>query len=171
MIMRKIVLIMLVWLLAALSPKAQDFEVDGIYYSIHTDNKTVSVISGPNKYRGYITIPNTVVYEGKTYTVSAIGHGAFSGCDDLTSVIMGDSIISIEFSAFSSSKNLRAVTIGKSVRTIGEFAFYYCLSLTEIVIPDNVTSIGNSICSYCSSLTSATIGDGATGIGYQDFIN
>lgn len=171
MIMKKLLFVMLVGLLTALSPKAQDFEVDGIYYSIHTDNKTVSVISGPNKYRGYITIPNTVVYEGKTYTVSAIGHGAFSGCDDLTSVIMGDSIISIEFSAFSSSRNLRAVTIGKSVRTIGEFAFYYCLSLTEIVIPDNVTSIGNSICSYCTSMTSATIGDGATSIGYEAFCN
>jgi len=171
MIMRKIVLIMLVWLLAALSPKAHAIEVNGMYYSIHTDNKTVSVTYGPNKYRGDITIPNTIVYEGKTYTVSTIGHGAFSSCDDLTSVIMGDSIISIEFSAFSNSKNLRAVTIGKSVRTIGEFAFYYCLSLTEIVIPDNVTSIGNSICSYCTSMTSATIGDGATGIGYQAFIN
>ena len=166
--MKKILYVMLVALLASLSPKAHAFEVDGFYYGINADS-TLSVTYGPNKYRGDITIPNTVVYQGKTYTVSAIGHSAFSSCDDLTSVIMGNSIIFIGSDAFSSSKNLRAVTIGKSVRTIASFAFYGCSALTEIIIPDNVTSIGDRICTYCYSLTSATIGDGVTGIGLEAF--
>lgn len=169
--MKKLFFVMLVGLLAALSPKAHAFEVDGMYYGINSDNTTVFVTSGPNKYRGDITIPNTVVYEGKTYTVSSIRSSAFSGCDNLTSVKMGESITSIGSNAFSSSQSLRAVTIGKSVKTIGDFAFYGCSALTEIIIPDNVTFIGESICSYCNYLTSATIGDGVTDIGYRSFLN
>ena len=171
MIMKKILYVMLVGLLAALSPKAHAFEVDGIYYGINSDNTTVFVTYGPNKYRGDITIPNTIVYEGKTYTVSAIGHSAFNGCNDLTRVVMGNTINLIGSDAFSGCRSLIAVTISQSVRTIANFAFYGCSALTEIIIPDNVTSIGQSICSYCTSLKSATIGDGATGIGYQAFIN
>ncbi len=171
MIMKKLFFVLLVGLLAASSPKAHAFEVDGMYYGINSDNTTVFVTSGPNKYRGDITIPNTVVYEGKTYTVSSIRSSAFSGCDNLTSVKMGESITSIGSNAFSSSQSLRAVTIGKSVKTIGDFAFYGCSALTEIIIPDNVTFIGESICSYCNYLTSATIGDGVTDIGYRSFLN
>ena len=128
--MKKLFFVLLVGLLAASSPKAHAFEVDGMYYGINSDNTTVSVTSGPNKYRGDITIPNTVVYEGKTYTVSSIRSSAFSGCDNLTSVKMGESITSIGSNAFSSSQSLRAVTIGKSVKTIGDFAFYGCSALT-----------------------------------------
>ena len=168
--MKKILLVILVGLLVALSPEAHAIEVGGMYYGINSDSTTVFVTYGPNKYRGDITIPNTIAYEGKTYTVSSIGHSAFSGCNDLTSVAMGNTINFIGSDAFSSCLSLRAVTIGQSVKTIANFAFYGCSALTEIIIPDNVTTIGESICSYCNSLTSATIGDGATGIGYRAFM-
>lgn len=162
---------MLVGLLVALSPKVHAFEVDGVYYAFNADSTLLSVTYGPNKYCGDVTIPNTVVYEGKTYTVSYIGHSAFSNCNELTSVTMGDSITFIGSDAFSGCNNLRNVTLGKSVRTIGNFAFYGCYALTEIIIPDHVTTINYGTFMYCTELTSVTMPTSVTYIDSNAFYN
>ena len=44
--------------------------------------------------------------------------------------------------AFSYCYGLTSVTIGNSVVSIGERAFYYCGGLTSVTIPNSVTSIG-----------------------------
>jgi hypothetical protein len=54
-----------------------------------------------NEYEGNIVIPASVVYEGKTYPVTSIGSGAFSGCSSLTSVTIPNSVTSIGYGAFS----------------------------------------------------------------------
>ena len=70
---------------------AHDFEVDGIYYNITNDtNKTVEVTcrgyyydSYDNEYTGSVVIPESVTYNGSTYSVTSIGGIAFRGCPDL----------------------------------------------------------------------------------------
>ena len=76
--------------------KAYDFQVDGFYFSV-TDQSGpfVSVVSGDVKYSGDLTIPNTVTYEGTTYTVNEIGSNAFEGCVGLTSIVINDHIKTI----------------------------------------------------------------------------
>ena len=69
---------------------------------------------------GSLTIPSTVTYSGRTYSVTAIGMRAFRGCSGLTSV-----------------------TIPNSVTTIGREAFFGCVGLTSVTIPNSVTTIGN----------------------------
>ena len=155
-------------LIAAHSALAYDFEVDGLYYNINVDS-TLTVTRGLEKYSGDIIIPNTVVHDGKTYTVSDIGYAAFASSDDLTSVVMGDSIKHIISDSFSGSKNLKNVTLNKSVLTIGSYAFAGCSSLTQFTIPDAVTKINEGTFMGCSSLASVTIGDGVTAIGYMSF--
>ena len=69
--------------LSAPAAWAYDFEADGIYYNIlSSDNKTVAVTFG-REY--YLTIPETVRYNGTQYSVTSIDR-AFWGCDGLTSV-------------------------------------------------------------------------------------
>ena len=63
------------------------------------------------------------------------------------------------------------VIIPDSIRKIGDYAFYNCTSLTSIVIPDSVTSIGSYAFYNCTSLTSITIPDSVTSIGYGAFYN
>jgi len=70
-------------LLLAVASFAHDFEVGGIYYVItpySSDFPTVSVSykgtsynSYSNEYTGNVTIPKTVTYSGKTYSVTSIG--------------------------------------------------------------------------------------------------
>ena len=51
---------------------AYDFKVNGLYYNINSDNKTVSVVSGDVKYQGDIVIPSSVRYNNIDYVVTSV---------------------------------------------------------------------------------------------------
>ena len=98
-----------------------------------------------------------------------IGDSAFSGCESLTSVTIGDSVTSVGQLAFSHCSSLTSVTIPDSVTTIGNCAFYNCSSLTSVNIPDSVTEVGFATFYNCSSLTSITIPDSVISVGQHAF--
>ena len=107
--------------------------VGGISYSVNTTNKTASVVSNYyGAYSGNIIIPETIIYDNTTYSVTSIGEDAFykSG---ITSMTIPNSVTSISENAFLDCHQLEFVTIGNSVTTIGEHAFRYCYRLTELV--------------------------------------
>ena len=136
-------LMMAVVLSYCIVTKAHDFEVDGIYYNItSSSNFTVEVTLGSNEYGGAVTIPSTVTYGGKTYSVTNIGVTAFDNCTGLTSITIPESVTSIEDYAFYNCINLTSITLPESVTSIGEHAFCDCSSLTSIIIPESVMSIG-----------------------------
>jgi hypothetical protein len=116
------------------------FEVDGIAYRI-TSSSTVEVRpKSSGKYAGDVVIPDNVVYNGKTYSVTSIVC-AFEKCSDLTSV-----------------------SIGKNVTVIDGWAFTGCSRLSSIILPDDVTYIGYDAFKDCSGLTSFTIPNKVTTI-------
>ena len=134
---------------------AHDFEVGGIYYNI-TDatNNTVAVTHQGDSYNAYsneytddVVIPESVTYNGTTYSVASIGDKAFTYCSGLTSIV-----------------------IPNSVTSIGDYAFYGCSGLTSIVIPNSVTSIGNWTFYGCTSLKNLHIadGEGTLALGYNN---
>ena len=120
-----------------------------------------------------------------------IAASAFSGCCNLTSVTIDNSILSVGDNAFSGCTNLVSVTIPGRFRlsvvfpnsynithanvaagstTIEESMFsYYYHSLASVTIPDTVTSIGNYAFYNCTGLTSITIPDSVTSIGSSAF--
>ncbi|MBQ2122614.1 MAG: leucine-rich repeat domain-containing protein [Bacteroidaceae bacterium] len=151
---------------------AEDFEVDGIYYNITSEeDKTVEVTTGSYKYSGVVTIPESVTNDGSTYSVTSIGDNAFSVCSSLTSVVIGNNVTSIGEKAFSNTYQLTSVVIGNSVTTIGVDAFWNCSGLTSVEIPNSVTSIEHNAFSGCSSLTSVEIGNNVTCISPSAFRN
>jgi hypothetical protein len=180
-----------------------DAEIEGIYYNFSGDEAIVTYKDyfdsedyGPyycGGYSGVIKIPRSVNYKGKKYKVTSIGEHAFEGCDDLISVIIPDSIVSI----LSSYSNLASIKVEKrnanydsrgdcnaiietksntlifgckntkipnSVTSIGAGAFCNCSSLTSIVIPNSVVSIGRGAFAHCEGLKSVTIPDNVTHI-------
>ena len=170
------------FLMAAMLSFAHIFEVknaDGktIYYDITSlSDLTVAVTykgtsfdQYSNEYTGEVTIPATVIYSGKTYSVTSIGYGAFRNCSGLKSITIPNSVTRIGSSAFWNCSGLTSVTIGNSVTSIGESAFYRCSGLTSITIPNSVTSIGNDAFWACSGLTSVTIPNSVTSIGISAF--
>ena len=81
-------------------PASQTAVINGIYYNLIGKSRTAEVTSSPNKYSGSITIPETVEYEGLTYSVTQIGEKAFSACFSLSSISIPGSITKIGNHAF-----------------------------------------------------------------------
>ena len=118
---------------------------------------------------GGLIIPDSVVYNGNTYTVNSIGYGAFRECSGLTSITIPNSVTSIDLYAFYGCSGLTSVTIPNSVTYIGDGAFEGCSGLTSVTIPNSVINIGYSAFSGCSGLTSVTIPNSVTRIGNNAF--
>ena len=156
---------------------AHDFEVDGIYYKIiKTSYKTVEVTYWGtdfydyyNKYIGRVVIPESVIFNGTTYSVTSIGSNAFAYCTRLTSITIPNSVTSIGESAFEDCKGLTSITIPNSVTSIVNYAFSGCTGLTSITIPNSVTSIESKAFYYCTGLTSITIPNSVKSIGNHAF--
>ena len=136
--MKKQLLLLMMLLSAAASAFAVEVEIDGLWYDVNTETNKANVIQYKNdvKYNGGIVIPETVVYEGVTCSVTSIGSSAFYGCSGLTSITIGNSVTSIEREAFYRCSGLTSVTIGNSVTSIGYNAFFGCSALTSVHISD-----------------------------------
>jgi len=69
--------------------------------------------------------------------------GAFSGCSNLTSIYIPESVTTIGSHAFSGCSNLTSIYIPEFVTSIGDWAFASCTGLASINIPESVTAIGD----------------------------
>ncbi len=98
-------------------------------------------------------------------SVISIGNGAFSGCSGLTSIAIPNSVTSIGSRAFQNCYGLTSINIPNQLTTINDYVFAGLTSLPSITIPESVTIIGNDAFSGCSGLTSITIPESVTIIG------
>lgn len=142
--MKKDIFVCLLALLLPCLAVAHDFEVDGIYYNITSEErKTVEVTDPSDKkvvdggykfYKDVVFIPEKVNYDGKEYTVTAIGERAFENNYELLSVVMPNTIRSIKEFAFSGCISLKSLTISSAVSEIGDYAFMGLRSLEHLAV-------------------------------------
>ena len=116
-----------------------------------------------------IPIPSKVRIDGKVYSVTAIGEGAFQSCSGLTSIKIPSSVTTIEYAAFSWCSGLTSINIPNGITSIESSTFAGCRSLTSINIPESVTAIKDSTFSDCSGLTSIEIPNSVNSIGDKTF--
>ena len=117
---------------------AYDAKIDGIYYNFSGTEATVTYYSdytNIDAYIGNVVIPESVTYNGTTYSVTSIGNEAFRNCSRLTSITIGNSVTSIGEYAFLNCSGLTSITIGNSVTSIGDNAFV-CSGLNKVIISD-----------------------------------
>ena len=101
--------------------------------------------------------------------VSSVGSYAFSGCGNLASVTMADTVTNINACVFYDCQSLASIELPSNVASIGSSAFWGCSSLAGVTIPERVTSIGSSVFYGCSGLTNVTIPENVTTIGNGAF--
>ena len=185
-------------LLCATVATAHDFEVDGIYYNITDEaSSTVGVTyqgssygECSNEYIDCVLIPESVIYNSITYSVTSIGESAFRGCSGLTSIVICNCVTSIGNYAFYDCTSLKDLRIedGDSILSLGVnkkgYQDYYTSSMGEGLFCDcpletlyigrnlsyNATfSYGYSPFRYTSTLNSITISNRVTKIGSYAF--
>jgi len=168
-------------------------DTEGLLYDISADGAYAEVIG----YEGTAT----KVIIADTYgdlPVKNIYAEAFYEKDNITSVVIPDSVTSIGYEAFSYCNKLNYNTYGnckylgnednpyyalietvndnyssyqihEDAKIIVSMAFDGCARMGSMVIPDGVTSIGDYAFSSCDSLTEIIIPDSVTSIGYVAF--
>ena len=142
--------------------KATGTNIDVFTFELNSDGKSYSVVDCDDSVTGGLVIPST--YKGKPVTV--IGSDSIDFCENITSVVIPDSITSIGVLAFESCYALKTVQIGKNVKIIGECAFEDCSSLSSIVIPASVQTIDFGAFNGCDSLKVIKIPAGVKKIDY-----
>ena len=94
---------------------------------------------------------NKVVFAPDS-NIDCIGEECFTDCDLITSVILPDTVRTIEANAFNTCEDLEYVYIPEGVQTIGRRAFTTCDELSYIRIPDSCTYIGKFAFDGCPLL-------------------
>ena len=145
-------------------------KVGGIWYNIVTKAEKAEVTDDYpiQHYQGRVVIPKTIVYEGVTCKVTAIGEGAFAQ-SEVQQVVIPNSVTSIGSRAFIYCGKLNSVTIPESVETIGSYAFSGCYNLKNIKLPQDLKSIEEGLFKGCNQLQAITIPEKVTKIGPYAF--
>ncbi len=145
-LMNKIFLL-LTLLCLSLSARAHDAEVDGIFYNLDATNKTATVTfkgddPADDEYSGDVVIPETVTYNGITYSVTSLGDMCFSYCSSLTSITIPNSVTSLGISCFSRCSRLTSIYMLPSTPpSTGRWIFDYTpLEIVYVVDEDAKTA-------------------------------
>lgn len=148
----------------------------GVVYVDHSPNATGEVAIADNVTIQGTSYPVTVIsdkafvaYSGSNYgqneaitsvtignNVVSIGEEAFYLCTNLSSVTVGDGVKTIGKNAFGQCSRLATVALGTGVETIGDQAFYYCEALETINLPASLTTIGDNAFNRCYDVTNVT---------------
>ncbi len=93
-----------------------------------------------------LKIPDSVTY---------IADDAFSYCQKLKKVVIGNGLVNIGRETFESCTALESIVIGKNVENIKYRAFAGCTSLKSVYLPFSLTCIESRAFSDCPSLATA----------------
>lgn len=137
---------------------ASDIKVGAIWYNFDDATETAEVTfkgseaDYDNRYKGSVTIPEKVKYNGKEYTVTSIGEEAFFGCEKVTAVTLPNTITSIGELGFYDCLALSKIVIPASVTNIDKKAFWLCLNLLNVELPTTVETIGENAFRFVPNL-------------------
>ena len=126
-------------------------ETSGVRFEITRDGVCHIMGAGTLSLPSGITGFHTVVFEEGSY-ITEIAYGCFCDCDLLTTVILPDSVTTIDDYAFCTCEDLQYIYIPESCTYIGEDAFLGCDELSYVRIPDACTTIGDGAFDGCPRL-------------------
>ena len=132
---------------------------------------------------GNITFPSNVIDENNIPHKVATISGNISGNNvvnnifntnnntDVTSITVGDGVLSIRNGAFYKCKGLTSVNLPESLTYIGKNVFDFNNNLESITLPDNITQIDSWAFGSCYSLKEITLPKNLKELGFGAFVD
>lgn len=121
---------------------AQRVFIDSVYYTLDTTAMTAQIaVQSKTTAIGDIVINDTVTYEGANYAVASMANSAFSGCNQLTSIVLPQTLRNLGREAFLQCTNLISCIIPDSTITEIPFEAFWKAGLIEFRVPEGVTYI------------------------------
>lgn len=97
-----------------------------------------------NKIKGEFVVPGGTI---------KIANYAFAGCEEITSIVMPDTVKSIGWHAFYECKRLRSIRLSSNLRFIGGGSFIRCAELESVYLASGVENVIDGATFYkCLSL-------------------
>ncbi len=117
---------------------------------LHLNSSNAAKIS---TYTGALVIPDTIeAKNGNKYCITGVDEMAFANNNELTSLVLPDSVKSFGDGAFCNCVALTTVNVPEGIVTIPKACFGQCKKIKELTLPSTVTSIGRLAFYNCSSL-------------------
>ena len=119
-------------------------------------------------YNKDVNVPQNVIIEGKTYTVTSIGNWAFENCASIN-ITLPSSITEIGEGAFCGCRYLGLKELPAGITKIGKRAFAYCKRIQLTELPSGITEIGEYTFNKCRCIKLTELPSGITEIGVGAF--
>ena len=141
-------------------PTAFSYEVSG--------NREVRVLSNAFA-TGDVVIPQTLNYNGVTYTITELNYESFAGCSELTSVTLPPTVTNVDYNAFRDCDNLQYV---KSAVPIYQDLTLLAapLDATEFEVSAEYTTIHRNAFKFTENLQTLTLQRSVVNIGENAFV-
>ena len=101
--------------------------------------------------------------------MQGIGNYSVAWSENVTEIVIPQSVTWIGEGAFLFCKNIKKITIAEGLKTIGNAAFQCCESLQSVELPKSLVHIGDSVFRYCRKLEKIIIHEGVLSIGEHAF--
>lgn len=147
----------------------KEVTVNGLIYSYLDGKGTATVVGRADENLSDIEIPGTIPVGDVSYSVKAIGAGAFYDIS-LQSVKISEGIEIIEKRAFWDSDGIYELSLPSTLRIIGDEAFTYAY-FTSLVLPEGLDSIGRAAFRQCYRIQKIELPSTLTKIGEEAFRN
>lgn len=113
-------------------------KLNDCYYHLEGEEATLSFAEA----KGVVNIPQTIIAEGKSYTVTSVASYVFKEKEGITEVKLPNTISKFGNQVFYECKDLVSVTLPNSLEIIPDDCFRDCKKLANVSQPTNLKGIG-----------------------------
>ena len=136
--------------------KGATIKQNNMNFTVNDQNSVT--FKGMNTKKANVTIPDTIISQGKKLKVTTIAEGAFEKNTSIKNVTLGKNVKQIGRKAFRNCKKLKKVNYPSNLQQLGAQSFENCTGLQQVSLPDSVKTIGKKAFKNCKKLKKFTIG-------------